>query len=164
MLLRLTVRQLVSLNHKHGEAKWCSLQSLVAKDLSIGRLIYLGENNWLRFVKYPILSASCAFTCTSSRRKCKCSVAKKPDLGLGHLIVDVSGSHTIRYTHTIWLHWTNDYLVGAAATYTTHTHTHTHTNDQHPSPFETAIPAIRRLQTYALERPASGIGRSKHAV
>jgi hypothetical protein len=49
-------------------------------------------------------------------------VAQQPNSGLGHLIVEVSRSHTIRHTHThqVGLLWTSDKLVAEAATYTTH--------------------------------------------
>ena len=72
----------------------------------------------------------------------------------------------------------------------THTHTHTHTNSlslslnelsarrrgeylsnkhkrQIPMPsarFEHAIPTIKRLQSYALDRTANGIGKNKYGI
>ena len=39
---------------------------------------------------------------------------------LGHLIVEVSRSHTIRHTHLVALLWISDQLVAGAIAYTTH--------------------------------------------
>jgi len=84
-------------------------------------------------VKDPILNALCAVTCTSSRRKCICYVEQQTDLGIGHLIVEVSRSQIIRqkHTHTVGLLLTKDHLFGAAAVNTTHKE---HKNDRHRSP------------------------------
>jgi hypothetical protein len=105
-------------------------------------------------------------------------VAQQPKWGLGHLIVYVSRSHTRSQTHTHTRSQTH-----------THTHTHTHTlarslarkhthlvgsservvssgHNKHkgrtsmPSArFEPTIPAIKRMQTYALDCTATGVGR-----
>jgi hypothetical protein len=52
---------------------------------------------------------------------------------------------------------TSDQHVAEAATYTTHSKHKTRTSMPSVG-FEPAIPAIKRLQTYALERTATGIG------
>jgi hypothetical protein len=85
------------------------------------------------------------------------SMALPPKPGPGRLIVEVSRTHTVAYTHSVRLLWTSDLLVTVAATYTTH--------DKHkgrtPMPsagFEPAIPEIKPLQNYALVRTDSGNG------
>ena len=71
--------------------------------------------------------------------------------------------HTDTHTHPVGLLQTTDHPVAEVATYTTH--------NKHkrrisvPSPeFEPAIPAIDRLQTYALDGTAIGIGDLKNSV
>jgi hypothetical protein len=44
------------------------------------------------------------------------SVAQRPNSGLGHYIVEVSRSHTIRHTQPVGLLCTGDQLVAEAAT------------------------------------------------
>jgi hypothetical protein len=51
----------------------------------------------------------------------------------------------------------SDLPVAGAATYTTHSK-HKRRTAMPSVGFETAIPAIRRLHTYALDRTANGIG------
>ena len=51
---------------------------------------------------------------------------------------------------------TSDQHVAEAATYTTHSK-HKRRTSMPSVGFEPAIPAIKRLQTYALERTATGI-------
>jgi hypothetical protein len=54
-------------------------------------------------------------------------VAPQPKSGLGHLVVDVYGSHVIRHTHT----HTHKHTHTHTDTYThKHTHTHIHTHTQ----------------------------------
>ena len=70
MLLYLAVSHLWYLNHRHGEAKLCLLQFLLAKEIEyklnlnllIGRFIYLfgGKIIEICFVKDPILNVICA--------------------------------------------------------------------------------------------------------
>jgi hypothetical protein len=81
------------------------------------------------------------------------SVVQQPKSGPGCLIADVPRSHTIRHTlgKTVW---TSDQLVAEAATYTT-----CKKQTSIPSAgFEPAIPAVRRLQTYASDCTAARIG------
>jgi hypothetical protein len=52
--------------------------------------------------------------------------------------------------------WTIDQLVAEAATYTTH-NKYKRQTFMPSAVFETAIPAIERPQTYALDRAATGI-------
>jgi hypothetical protein len=47
-------------------------------------------------------------------------VASQPKWGLGHLIFEVPGSHTIGYTHPVELLSMSDQPVAEAANYTTH--------------------------------------------
>jgi hypothetical protein len=89
-------------------------------------------------------------------------VTQQPKSGLGFLVVEVSKPHTDTNTHTharTHAHTTtplnDDYLVAEAATYKTNT------REEHPCfavGFEPAIPAIKLLQTYALDDRATGIG------
>jgi hypothetical protein len=51
----------------------------------------------------------------------------------------------------------SDQLVAEAATYETHNKRNRPTS-MPSAEFEPAIPAIKRLQTYALDRTATGIG------
>jgi hypothetical protein len=67
-----------------------------------------------------------------------------------------SVSHTISYTHPVGLLRTSDRLVAEAATYATRNRQ----NSQKTTPsagFEPVIPAIKRLQTYAVDRTATEI-------
>ena len=77
--------------------------------------------------------------------------------GLGRLNFEVSRSHTIRHTYAVGLLWRSDQLVAEAATYKTQNKYKRRT--LMPSAgFKLAVPAIERLQTYALESTATGIG------
>ena len=80
---------------------------------------------------------------------------------IGHSpsIFEVTRSHTIRHTHTHTLGfiWTSDQLVTGAATYTAHDK-HNRRTFISSAGFETAIPEIKRLQTYALDRVVTGMG------
>jgi len=84
-------------------------------------------------------------------------VAQQPKLGPGHLIVEVSKSHT----QPVGLLWTSDQAVAEAVTYTTH-NKHKRRPSTPSAWFETAIPAIKRPQTYALDRKATEISFLLH--
>jgi hypothetical protein len=73
--------------------------------------------------------------------------------GLRHLILEVSRTHT----HRLGLLWTSDQLVAEAATCTTH-NKHKRWKTMSSAGFVPAVPTIKRLQTYALDRTATGIG------
>jgi hypothetical protein len=86
-----------------------------------------------------------------------------PQLFLGHIIVEVSRSHKIRYTtnthtntHPVEILCTCDEPVTEAATYTAR-YRNNRLITMPSSGFETAIPAIKFLQTYTLNRAATGI-------
>ena len=91
-------------------------------------------------------------------------MTQQPKSGLGLLVVEVSKPHTDTdtdtdtdtHTHTRTRTPLNDdYLVAEATTYKTNT------REEHPCfsvGFEPAIPAIKLLQTYALDDRATGIG------
>ena len=97
---------------------------------------------------------------------CVC-VAQQFKAGLGRLILEVYKSliitHTHTHTHVIWLLWTSDHPVAEAATYTTQ-------NKQKrrsllsSSGFKPAIPAIKQLQTYAVDSTAAGISKFSWCV
>jgi hypothetical protein len=84
-------------------------------------------------------------------------LAQQPNSGLGRLIVEVSGSRTIRDTQSVRLLWTDDQFVAEAATYITH-NKHNRRTSMSSAGFAPAIPAIKRLQTYALDHTATRIG------
>jgi hypothetical protein len=95
------------------------------------------------------------------------AAAHQPKSGLGFHIVEVSRSHTIRHTHThthactrththththpVGLLWMRDQLVAQAATDITRNE-YKRQRSMPSAGFEPAIPAIKGLQTYALER------------
>jgi hypothetical protein len=60
-----------------------------------------------------------------------------------------------KHTHPIALLWTSDKLVAEAATYTTHNQHKTRISIPSAA-FEPAIPAIKRLQTHALDGTVTG--------
>jgi hypothetical protein len=70
---------------------------------------------------------------------------------------EASRSHWIRHTHPVGLLWTSDQLVAEGTTFTTHNKRNRRTS-MFWAGFEPAIPAIKRLPTYDLDRTASGIG------
>ena len=72
------------------------------------------------------------------------AVAKQPNSGLHHIIVEVSGTHT--HTHTQGRTPLNE---ESAATYTAH-NKHNRRTSIPSVEFEPTIPAIKRLQTYTL--------------
>jgi hypothetical protein len=71
--------------------------------------------------------------------------------------LEVTRPHTIRYTYQVGLLWTNDQHVVEAATYTTHKK-HKRRTSMPSAGFEPDNPEIQRLQTYALDSTATGIG------
>jgi hypothetical protein len=86
-------------------------------------------------------------------------VALQPISGVGHLIVEVSRSHTSKththththtHIHTVVLLWKNDQPVAEAATYTIR-NKHKSWTSTPSAGFEPAIPAVKRLQTYAVD-------------
>ena len=84
----------------------------------------------------------------------------QPKSGLGDFTFEVSRSHTIK-THLVELLWTSDQPVEEAATYTTHSKHKTRTF-MPSAGFELAIPAIKPLQTCALDRTAPAIGARRY--
>jgi hypothetical protein len=80
------------------------------------------------------------------------SVAQQPNSGLDLLIVD-----TIGHTQPVRLLCMSDQLVAEAATCIKH-NKHNRRTSMTSAGFEPAIPAIKRLQTYALDRTSSWIG------
>ena len=96
-------------------------------------------------------------------------VAQQPKLGIGRLVVEVSRLQADTRTHArtqararahararaVTLLWTTDQLVAEAASPTTNT------KDEHPClqrDSNPTLPAIERLQTYAIERTVTWIG------
>jgi hypothetical protein len=75
----------------------------------------------------------------------------------GRLGVEVPRSYTVKHTQQVGLPWTSDQLVSA-----THTHRNKHNRriTMTSVEFEPAIPATELLQTYDLDRTATGIGTS----
>ena len=81
-------------------------------------------------------------------------MTQQPNLGMGHLIVEVSRSHTYMVVGRLW---TSDHQFSAeAATYTTH-NKHKRWTSMLSVGFKPTIPAIELPQTYALDRTATGI-------
>jgi hypothetical protein len=83
--------------------------------------------------------------------------AKQPKSDLGHLIVEVSTSHTIKCTCPVGLLCMCDQLIAEAATYRTR-NKHNIRTHMTSAGFEPAIPAIKGTQTYALESKGTRIG------
>ena len=81
-------------------------------------------------------------------------VAQQPNSGLCHFIVEISISHT--HTQTIVFLWTSDQLVAEASTCITQ-NKHYRRTSMPSAEFKTAIPALERPQTYALDRTATVI-------
>ena len=88
-------------------------------------------------------------------------VAQQPNSGNGSLLVEDSWSHTASHTHThthtLGLVCTRDQPVTQDATYTSH-NKHKRRTSTSSAGFEPALPASERLQTYILDRMATGIG------
>jgi len=74
---------------------------------------------------------------------------QQPNSGPRQLIVEVSRSHTIRYTHPVGLLWTSYQPVAEAATYTAHNRHKRRTScfsrirAQHPSNQAASDPCLR---------------------
>jgi hypothetical protein len=80
---------------------------------------------------------------------------------IAKLLVDVSRTHTAWHIHAFGLAWTSDQPVTETATYTTH-NKHQRRTFMPSAGFKPAIPASERLQTYTLDRMATGIGFCPH--
>ena len=85
-------------------------------------------------------------------------MAQQRNAGWGRHILEVSASHRIRHTHinSLDLLWTSDQLVAEAAAYRTH-NKYKRRTFMPSAGIEPAIPAIKRLLTYALDSTAIGI-------
>jgi len=83
---------------------------------------------------------------------------QQPNSGLGRLTPEVPRSLTIRHIQPVGLPWTGDQPVTETTTYTVHSKQKRRTS-MPPTGFERTIPAIERLQTYALDRTVTGIGK-----
>ena len=70
------------------------------------------------------------------------------------LVAEVSRPHTVRHTPTVVLPSPNGKFVSEAATYTTQ-NKHRRKTPILSAVFETAIPEIKGLQTYVLDRTAT---------
>jgi hypothetical protein len=83
-------------------------------------------------------------------------LARQPAVCQGLLIYEVSRSHTNDTPQLVGLLWTSDQLIAETST----SQRTTLTTDRHPCPpvgFEPTISAGKWLQTYALQRTATGI-------
>ena len=85
------------------------------------------------------------------------SMAQQRNSYPGRLGVTVARSHTVRHTLQVGISWTSDKLVDDIRT--SHNE-HTGRTSMNSVEFEPAIPAIELLQTYDLDRTATGIGTS----
>jgi len=85
------------------------------------------------------------------------SVAPQPKSGLVLHMAEVSRSHTVRHTHTHPIRiCTNVQAVLEAASYTTH-NKHNRRTSMLSTRFEPATPALKRLNTYDLDRTAGNL-------
>jgi hypothetical protein len=85
------------------------------------------------------------------------SVAQQLISGLGCLIVELTRSHTIRYTHTRYD--SKQVISSSQRPLPTQTNNKHNRRTSMPSAeFEPAIPAIKRPQIYVLDRTATLIG------
>jgi len=85
---------------------------------------------------------------------------------LSRLVVEVCRSHTRRHTHLracVSLLWTSDQLVAEGTTYMTNNN-HKRRTTIPLVGFEPSSPAIKQLQTYALDRTANIIGDRKFCM
>jgi len=87
--------------------------------------------------------------------------AQQLNSGFGHHLVEVSTSHTAWRTHPLGLAWTRYQPLTEDTTYTTHNQ-HKRRTFTSSAGFEPANPASERLQTYTLDRLATGIGHCLH--
>ena len=83
-------------------------------------------------------------------------VVQQPKSGPGRLIVEVSMSQTDRHKHPVGLACICDQPVAEAATYTSH-NKHKRRKSMSSEGFESAVPAIKRSQTYSLDRSSTGL-------
>lgn len=79
-------------------------------------------------------------------------------LCVGRLIVEASRFDAVRNTRPVGLLRKSDQPVAGVGTYTTHNQ-RTRRTSMPSALFEPAIPAIKQLQTYALDRTATEIGQ-----
>jgi hypothetical protein len=85
------------------------------------------------------------------------SVVQQPQWGPDCLIVEVSMSHTHTHTHTVGRSPPDEWSARRRGRYLHNKHKK---RISMPSAgFEPAVPAVRRLQTCALDRTATGVGR-----
>jgi hypothetical protein len=85
--------------------------------------------------------------------------AQQPITGLNHLIVKGSRSRAVMHTYPVGNLCTSDRLIAEAANFTTQ-NKHNRRTPMSSAGFEPAIPTMRWLQTYTLDRTAPGIGLS----
>jgi hypothetical protein len=85
---------------------------------------------------------------------------QQPPVGQSLIIFKASWSHS-GTPHSIGLFWTSDHL---DADICTRKHTSTRDISVPPARLEPAIPASERPQTHALDRAATGIGKSTRKV
>jgi hypothetical protein len=83
------------------------------------------------------------------------SLVQQSNSGLGHLIVEVSRSHTIRHTHWVGLLWMINQLIAQTDTYTVHS-MHKRRTIMLSVAFRVAIPAMKKLHTSALDGMTTG--------
>jgi hypothetical protein len=76
-------------------------------------------------------------------------MAQQPNSTLGRLIVGISGSHTIRHTHTPGRTALNEWSARRRGRYL-HNTQQTEQSSSSSAGFEPVIPATKRQQTYAL--------------
>jgi hypothetical protein len=88
---------------------------------------------------------------------CVFFVSQQSNSSAGRLTVEVFRSHTKPHTHPVGDLCTSDQLVVEAATYITQ-NKHIRRISMSSAGFEPAIRAVKRLQPYALDRAATGIG------
>jgi hypothetical protein len=85
---------------------------------------------------------------------------QEPNSGLDRLFVEISRSHTSIHTHTPDRSSLNEWSARRGDRYLHNTQQTTNTRHEYPCPpsgFEPTIPAIKRCQTYGLDRRATGI-------
>jgi hypothetical protein len=95
-------------------------------------------------------------------------VTQQPRSGLNRLISEVPRSHTIRHTEVVGFPWTSDQIVAKTATHTPYKMQRTEEAKTHVlrslAGFASPIPAIKQLQTWALNHTAAGMGSKLNYV